>query len=135
MYPNLALVAAALALVTALSPSAYAQSREAATLLQTWDADHDGTLSLGEVRKAASAEFDKLDVDHEGTLSPQELGGRLTRRDFNAADTNDDSTLSKKEYLALVVQRFRAADANHDGTLTVEELDSLAGHRLMKLLH
>jgi len=81
----------------------------AVTLLRTWDSDHDGTLRLYEVPSAASAEFDKLDVDHEGSLSPQELGGRLTRRDFNAADKDDDSTLSKEEYLALVVQRFRAA--------------------------
>ena len=119
----------------ALLPSACGQSQEAAILLRTWDADHDGTLSVDEMRSAASAEFDKLDVDHEGTLSPQELGGRLTRRAFDAADTDNDSTLSKKEYLALVMQRFREADADHDGTLTVRELDSLAGHRLMKLLH
>jgi len=135
MSPNLCLLATALALVIALLPSACAQDQEAASLLRTWDADHDGTLSLDEVRSAASAEFDKLDVDHEGALSPQELGGRLTRRAFNAADTDNDSTLSKKEYLALVMQRFWAADVDHDRTLTVQELDSLAGHRLMKLLH
>jgi Ca2+-binding EF-hand superfamily protein len=124
-----------LALVIALSPSACAQNQEALILLQTWDADHDGTLSLGEMRSAASVEFDKLDVDHEGTLSPQELGGRLTRRAFDAADRDNDSTLSKEEYFALVTQRFQAADADHDGRLTLRELDSLAGHRLMKLLH
>ena len=60
--PNLSLLATALALVIALLPSACAQDQEAATLLRTWDADHDGTLSLDEVRSAASAEFDKLDV-------------------------------------------------------------------------
>ena len=59
----------------------------------------------------------------------------MTRRAFDAADTDDDSTLSKKEYLALVMQRFWAADVDHDRTLTVQELDSLAGQRLMKLLH
>ena len=135
MSPHLSLLAAALAMAIALVPSACGQGQEAATLLRTWDADHDRTLSLDEVRSAASAEFDKLDVDHEGTLSPEELGGRLTRRAFDAADTDNDSTLSKEEYLALVMQRFREADADHDGTLTVQELDSLAGHRLMKLLH
>jgi hypothetical protein len=133
--PNPALRAAALALAIALLPSACAQNQEAATLLQTWDADHEGTLNLDEVRRAALAEFDKLDVDHEGTLSPQELGGRLPRRAFDDADMDNDSTLSKKEYLALVTRRFEATDSDHDGSLTVQELDSPAGHRLMKLLH
>jgi hypothetical protein len=30
--------------------------------------DHDGTLSLDEVKKPASVRFDALDRDHDGTL-------------------------------------------------------------------
>jgi hypothetical protein len=48
---------------------AYADS--ATELISTWDSDHDGTLDLFEVNKAAEAEFDKLDVDRNGTLGPQ----------------------------------------------------------------
>ena len=45
-------------------------------VLQQWDADHDGTLDLAEVKKAAEAKFDALDRDHDGTLDKKELNSR-----------------------------------------------------------
>ena len=44
--------------------------------IQMLDTDNDGTLDLGEAKKAASALFAKLDRDHEGTLDRRELAGR-----------------------------------------------------------
>ena len=44
--------------------------------MQQWDPDHDGTMSLDEVKKAADARFDALDTDHEGTLDKKELGSK-----------------------------------------------------------
>jgi Ca2+-binding EF-hand superfamily protein len=78
--------------------------------------------------------FDKLDRDHDGTLTGRELRGRLSAREFTAADTDKDGTLSKDEYLAIVEQRFKAADADDDGTLTRQELRSKAGRQLLLLL-
>jgi hypothetical protein len=103
-------------------------------LLAGLDADHDGTVSLDEAKKAAEAIFAKLDRDHDGTLSRRELRGVLTAREFAAADTDKDGTISKDEYLAIVEQRFKAADTDNDGTLTPKELRTRAGRRLLRLL-
>ena len=61
--------------------------------------------------------FDRLDRDHDGTLTARELRGRLSAREFTAADTDKDGTLSKDEYLAVVERRFKAADTDNDGTI------------------
>jgi len=103
-------------------------------LLTGLDADHDGTVSLDEAKKAAEAMFAKLDRNHDGTLSKRELRGVLTAREFAAADIDKDGTISKDEYLAVVEQRFKAADTDNDGTLTVRELRTRAGRRLLRLL-
>ena len=78
--------------------------------------------------------FDKLDRDHDGTLTRRELRGRLSAKEFTAADIDKDGTISKDEYLAVVEQRFKAADADGDGTLTPRELRTKAGRQLMRLL-
>ena len=101
--------------------------------LQQWDADHDGTLSLDEVKKAASERFDALDRDHDGTLDRRELGATVTARQFRQADVDKHGTLDKNEYLALVERLFRAADKDHDGTLDRKELRSLQGRFLLRL--
>jgi hypothetical protein len=69
-----------------------------------------GTVDLDEAKKAASALFDKLDTDKDGTLDLKELHGRLTQKEFTAADPDNDGTLTKDEYLAVVEKRFKAAD-------------------------
>jgi Ca2+-binding EF-hand superfamily protein len=58
-----------------------------------------------------------LDTDKDGTLSFKELHGRLSRKEFTAADTDKDQSLTKEEYLAVVELRFKAADRDHDGTM------------------
>jgi hypothetical protein len=103
------------------------------TFIQKWDVDHDGTLSLDEVKKAASARFDELDRDHDGTLDRRELGATVTAWQFRRTDTDKDGTLDKNEYLAMVEQLFRAADKDHDGTLDRKELNSRAGRVLLRL--
>jgi Ca2+-binding EF-hand superfamily protein len=98
------------------------------------DGDNDGTLDLAEVKKAASALFDKLDGDHDGTLDKRELANRLTQKELAAADPDHDGTLTKDEYLAAVEQRFGAANPDRDGTLDAKELNSKAGQALLRLL-
>lgn len=99
-----------------------------------FDTDNDGTIDIDEAKKAASALFDKLDTDQDGTLDVKELKGRLTQKEFTAADQDNDGTLSKDEYLALVEKRFKAADPDNDGTVSTAELKTTAGRSLRQLL-
>jgi Ca2+-binding EF-hand superfamily protein len=99
-----------------------------------FDTDNDGTVDLAEAKKAASALFDKLDRRKDGTLHRRELRGRLNPSQFKAADPDNDGTLTKDEYLAVVEQRFKAADPDNDGTLDAKELASRAGRALVRLL-
>src|SRR5919198_5352189 len=108
---------------------ALAQPRRGGPMAQL-DTDNDGTLDLDEAKKAASALFDKLDRDRDGTLDRRELAGRLTAKEFKAADPDNDGTLTKQEYLAVVEQRFRAANPDNDGTIDAKELNSKAGRAL-----
>jgi Ca2+-binding EF-hand superfamily protein len=102
--------------------------------MQQWDPDHDGTMSLDEVKKAADARFDALDTDHEGTLDKKELRRVVPAKDMTKADKDNDATLDKAEYEAIAAERFQAADTDHDGTLDKKELGSKAGKALMRML-
>jgi Ca2+-binding EF-hand superfamily protein len=105
-----------------------------ASVMKLLDPDNDGTVDLNEAKTAAAALFDKLDKDHDGTLDARELRGRLSAKDFAAANPDNDKTLDKTEYLAVVEQRFKAANPDNDGTLDAKELASPAGKALLKLL-
>jgi Ca2+-binding EF-hand superfamily protein len=100
-----------------------------------FDTDHDGTVDLVEAKRAALAAFDKLDTDKDGTLDLKELRGRLSRKEFAAAERDNDKTLSKDEYLAVVEQRFKAADADGDGSVSAAEFRTPAGRALARLLN
>jgi Ca2+-binding EF-hand superfamily protein len=102
-------------------------------LLQKWDADHDGTLSLDEVKTAARPRFNELDRNHTGTLNRWKMGATVTAWQFRRADADKDGTLDKHEYLALVEKLFRAADRDHDGTLDRKELHGRNGTFLLRL--
>ena len=102
--------------------------------IKLFDLDADGTLDLGEVKKAAADLFARLDSDHDGTLDKRELAGRLNARELAAADPDHDGTLTLDEYLALVEKRFNAANRDADGTLDARELRTPAGRALLRLL-
>ena len=88
--------------ITALVGAATPARAKDSSLVGQFDLDHDGTVDLAEAKKAGSDMFDKLDADHDGTLSFKELRGRMSRKEFAAADTDKDGTLTKEEYLAVV---------------------------------
>jgi Ca2+-binding EF-hand superfamily protein len=102
--------------------------------MQQWDPDHDGTMSLDEVKKAADARFDALDTDHEGTLDKKEMRRVVTAKEMSKADGDKDGTLDKAEYEAIAADRFKAADTDNDGTLDKKEMSSKAGKALMRML-
>src|SRR6266849_5055365 len=65
--------------------------------LQQWDTDHDGTLSLDEIKEAAVARFEELDRNHKGTLTRSQLAGIVSYQQFRQTDKDNDGTLDKKE--------------------------------------
>ena len=122
--------------LTALLGAAAAPALAAPTgAVALFDTDHDGTVDLNEAKEAASALFDKMDTDKDGTLDSKELKGRVTDKELKAADPDNDGTLSKDEYLALVETRFKAADPDNDGTVSAAEFKTHAGRSLIQLLY
>jgi hypothetical protein len=123
---------AAAGLLAAMTPALARTKKPSPVTL--FDTDNDSTVDLPEAKKAASALFDKLDTDKDGTLEIKELQGRLSRKDFTAANPDNDKTLSKDEYLAVVEKRFKAADPDNDGTVSAAEFQTAAGRALVRLL-
>jgi Ca2+-binding EF-hand superfamily protein len=128
------LIAVAAALIAATSVAPQARADSVSDFIAKWDPDHDKTLDLAEINKAADAAFDKLDADHDGTLDRKELGHRVSKAEFAAADTDHDGTLTKAEYETIVAKRFKAANPDNDTTIDVAELKTKAGHHLLRLL-
>ena len=120
--------------VLAAGATSSALAGPAADPIKMFDLDADGTIDLGEAKKAAAALFARLDPDHDGTLDRRELAGRLSARELAAADPDHDGTLSLDEYLAVVEKRFNAANRDNDGTLDARELRTPAGRALLRLL-
>jgi len=127
---------AILAAITGLAGTAIAVDAFAkrSSPVARFDTDNDGTVDLAEAKKAAIDLFDRLDTDKDGTLDIKELQGRLSRKDFAAADPDKDKTLTKDEHLAAVEQRFKAADADHDGTVSAAEFRTRSGRALLRLM-
>lgn len=92
------------------------------------------TLSLDEVKAAAAAKFDKLNTKGAATLDPDAVKGLLGDKAFKAADTDDDGSLDKKEFLALAEKLFRRADVDRDGSVDTRELNGPNGKMLKRLI-
>ena len=116
-----------------LTGQVQAQRLNIDAFLQQWDTDHDGTLSVDEIKKAAIARFEELDRNHKGRLSRSQLAGSLSFQQFRKADKDRDGTLDQDEFLSVFEELFQAADKDHDGTLDKKELGSSAGRTLLKL--
>jgi Ca2+-binding EF-hand superfamily protein len=102
--------------------------------LSSYDSNKDGVLNLDEAKAAASAMFDKLDTDHDGTLTLMELKGRVSETEFSAADRKGDKKLTKEEYLDLVAKAFKAGDVDNDDVLDAGDLKSKPGQAFLKLV-
>jgi hypothetical protein len=131
---RLGMVAVVVTLVATASLAPPARADSVSDFIAKWDPDHDRTLDLAEINKAADAEFDKLDVGHDGSLSQKELGNRVTKAEFAAADRDHDGTLDKAEYESIVAKHFQATNPDNDTTIDVAELKTPAGRRLLRLL-
>lgn len=107
----------------------------AASLIKALDSDNDGTLDLAEVKKAATAKFEKANPDKDGTLDAKEAKAvGINAKALKAADPDNDGTLDLNEFLSVVEARFKAADPDNDGTVSSAELKTKAGKALAATL-
>lgn len=102
--------------------------------LAGYDANKDGVLDLNESKAAASALFDKLDTKKTGMLDMAQLKGRMTEKEFAAADHDGDKTLTKSEYLDFVTKAYKAADVDNDDVLDAGDLKSKPGQAFLRLV-
>ena len=91
-------------------------------------------MSTSAVDASAASKLKTYDSDKDGTLTIAELQGRLSKTEFAAGDPDHDKTLTKAEFVAIVLAAFKAADTDGDGTLDAKELKSKAGLVVVRLL-
>ena len=139
-YRALLLALSVLAPLPALLPAA-AQTAppEAARLLDQWDADGDGRVTLDEARAHRGRVFDTLDSDGDDDLTAAEIealrarfpdrrGDGSPRQDVDLdrvlglMDADGDGRLSRAEYMAATPRWFERRDTDGDGLLTGAEL-------------
>jgi hypothetical protein len=51
-----------------------------------------------------------FETDHDGTLDKHELAGRLSAREFAAADPDHEGALTESECLTVIEARFAAKE-------------------------
>ena len=93
------------ALMLAALPFSGPALTEPAGSIEMLDTDNDGTLDLAEAKKAASALFTRLDRDHDGTVDKRELAGRLSAKEFGAADPDHDGRRAQDVEARLPARR------------------------------
>ena len=64
----------------------------------------------------------------------KEIGKRIGKKEFSAADPDEDGTITKDEYLAYAASLFKEADKDNEGTLDAKELKSKPGKALLQLM-
>jgi hypothetical protein len=67
-------------------------------------------------------------------LDANELKNVIAPAALKSADPDNDGTISRDEYLALVEKLSTRADADKDRTLSANELASKTGQRLRRLI-
>ncbi len=98
-------------------------------MLDWYDEDGDGKITLEEFRSGHDERFVEMDSNGDGKVTIEEFQAapkpsRQARmqRMFQRMDTNGDGTLSREELTARSEARFQTMDTNGDKVISVEEL-------------
>lgn len=129
---RLALLAALSTLsVAALAQSADGSSKFFGHMLQKWDANGDGKISLDEYLAAATARFEQIDTQNKGSVNAAQIANspnaakRMDRRARGLVkhlDTGGNGYVTRDEFVAAAKTRFAKLDRNGDDKLTPDEL-------------
>jgi len=107
---------------------------------QQADANHDGIITVDEMKADAERYFKALDLNHDGEIDPDEINkyeqdvAPQNRRSSNllglaepvaSADSNFNRGISVQEFTVAAGRRFNALDVEHNGKLTLAGLQSL----------
>lgn len=84
-------------------------------LLQRFDSNHDGRVTLYEYQRYLSRGFEAMDRNHDGIVAAEELPDGTRYRDRHALDL---TTLEQR-----FARQFHALDADRNGSLDVKELN------------
>ncbi len=106
------------------------QWRPEAALLARYDANHDGTVTRGEMEAGLKADFARIDQNRNACLSPDEVSVENERRwqqDASAAspiiDWKQKGCVDFDEFAATERSLFAQRDRNEDGRVTPDELN------------
>jgi Ca2+-binding EF-hand superfamily protein len=124
----------------------------AAGMFAKHDANNDGKLDAADRAAHHGAMFEEHDTNKDGVISRAEFdaahqdgmrgehgagehgrgkhGGEMRMMMMHMADANNDSAVSKDEFVAAQIAMFAKADANKDGKLTQAERQ--AAHAKMR---
>lgn len=97
-------------------------------ILEDFDTNKDGKLSLEEFTEKAPEQFAKMDKNEDGFLTLEELkvgknrGHATPEKIMSDLDTNNDGSLSKLEARGPLKTDFEKIDSNNDEKITIEEI-------------
>jgi len=107
---------------------------------QQTDTNHDGVITVAEMKQDAERYFAVLDTNHDGEIDPDEIShyeqtvAPQFLRNSNllglaepvaSTDTNFNRGVSLQEFTVAAGRRFAALDVDHLGKLTLDGLRSL----------
>ncbi|HEV2562334.1 MAG TPA: hypothetical protein VGT78_09355 [Rhizomicrobium sp.] len=99
------------------------------TILEAYDANHDGTVTRAEMEAGLKADFAKADTNHDGHLDEAEVRAVNQARwsaDSSTAsplvDWNQDGVVDFHEFAATARSLFDQMDTDGDGKLSPQEL-------------
>jgi hypothetical protein len=107
---------------------------------QQADTNHDGMVTVDEMKADAERYFKVLDLNHDGEIDPDEITkyeqdvAPQNRRSSNllglaepvaSADSNFNRGVSLQEFTVAAGRRFAALDVQHKGKLTLAGLEDL----------
>lgn len=150
--PKMRLFSIAVIAAAALTTTVHAQGwgggqggGRGGSMLERYDTDKDGKVSLAEYEAGRQAMFSRMDADSKGTITFAQIDAMAQRMQggdngraammqkrldaLKAADTNGDQAVSADEYKAATDAEFKSLDKNGDGYLTADELPQMGGGR------
>ena len=112
------------------------------TWFQQADLNHDGSLTLDEVRKDAERFYATLDTNHDGEIDPDEIDHyetviapevRSGSGSFGSQNADDEATGGGRLGLLTIPEPVVAADTNLNRGVSLQEFDIAAEKRFALL--